>query len=183
MTFYQYRPDANNFAGFGFSLDDNKRIVDVHYTDTPLAGEWVAPIAHGFEDNPPTEGDFPSLSNFWRIPVMSQRAWDALRPLIGHCCEILPIIHPSGKPYFIVHAMETIDCLDCANSELSRNAATGRVCRIFRYAFKPGMVAGKHIFKLPLQCGAELIVDDEFRQFVEDNRLKGLKFEEIQLVP
>ena len=179
MGFYVYQPNANSFAGIGFSLGDNDRIVDVHYTDTPLADWWIAPVAHGFEDNPETEADFPSLSNFWRIPVMSQRAWDVLRPLIGYCCEALPISHPSGKPYYIIHVMDTVDCLDTTKSDFTRNATTGRVNRIRRYAFKSGMLHGKHIFKLPLESGGELIVDDVFRNTVETNDLKGLRFKEL----
>lgn len=182
MNLYRYQPDANSFAGIGFSLADNERIVDVHFTDAPLAGQWVAPAAHGFEDNPETEGDFPSLSNYNKIPVMSQRAWEVLRPLIGYCCEALPIIHPTGKPYFIIHVMDTVDGLDCAKSELTRNASSGRVNRVFRYAFKRDMLHGKHIFKLPLESGGELIVDEDFRRTVETNGFKGLRFKELLMV-
>ena len=179
MSFYLYRPDANGFAGIGFSQDDDERIVNVHYTDTPLADQWVAPVAHDFEDNPEPEGDFPSLSNFWRIPVMSQRAWDALHSLIGNCCEVLPITYSSNNLYSIIHVMKTVDCLDCAKSELIRNATTGRVSRIYRYSFNHNMMYGNHIFKLPLESGAELIVDDEFRRNVEASGLKGLRFNEL----
>jgi hypothetical protein len=179
MGFYRYQPNANNFAGIGFSMADNERIVQVHFTDTPLADSWIAPVAHGFEDNPETEGDFPSLSNFNEIPVMSERAWEVLRPLISYCCEALPISHPTGKTYFIIHVMDTVNCLDAAKSDLTRNATTGRVNRIRRYAFKSGMLHGKHIFKLPLESGGELIVDDVFRNTVETNDLKGLRFKEL----
>jgi hypothetical protein len=181
MDLYLYRPDANRFAGVGFSKADDGQIVDVHYTDTPLTNKWIVPVAHGFEDNPPTQGDFASLSNFWRIPVMSQRAWDALLPLIGESCEALPIVHPTGDPYFIIHVMETVDCLDTSNAQVTRNAVTGRVSRIFRYAFNHNFPAGKHIFKLPIESGAELIVDDDFRRAVESSGLMGLKFEPLPL--
>src|SRR5579864_3188956 len=109
MKYYRYQPDANGFAGIGFALDDNERIVDVYFTDRPIADQWKVPDAHSFEDNPEVEGDFPSLSNYNKLPVMSQRAWDVLRPLIGYCCEVLPITHPTGKPYSIIHVMETVD--------------------------------------------------------------------------
>lgn len=178
-TFYLYRPDANRFAGIGFSIADDERVVDVHFTDTPLISQWQVPTAHGFEDNPEVQGDFPSLSNYWKIPVLSQRALNVLRPLLGNSYEILPINHPSGDPFAIVHIMDTIDCLDCDKSELTRDENVGRVSQIHRYALKEEMLSGKHIFKLPLECGADLIVDDDFRRAVEASGLKGLKFKEL----
>lgn len=185
MKYYRYRPDANNFAGIGFEWDfdspEEKRVLGVHDIDHPVLVEWTPPVAHGFDDNPPTEGDFPSLSNYWRIPVMSQRAWDALRPLIGYCCEALPIIHPSGRPFSIIHVMETIDALDEERSELRRSQIDGRVNRVFKYAFRDNLLAGKHIFKLPLESGGELLIDDEFRQAVEKNGLQGLVFNPLPL--
>jgi hypothetical protein len=179
MPYYVYRPDANNFAGIGFSLADSERVVQVHFTDMPLVDNWAMPVAHGFDDNPEAEGDFPSLSNFNEIPVMSQRAWEALYPLIGGYCEALQIAYPTGKPYFIIHVTETIDGLDSAKSEVSRNATTGRVNRILRYVFRHEMLHGRHIFKLPRESGAELIVDDDFRRAVEGNGLKGLQFKQL----
>src|SRR5579884_164354 len=179
MRYYVYRPDANNFAGIAADLTADERVTGIHYEDRSLSTSWTPVTFHGFDDNPPEEGDFPSLSNFWRIPVFSQRAWDALHTLVGYCCEALPIIHPTGKPFYIIHVMETIDCLDEARSELTRNPVTNRVSRIFRYALKTNRLRGKHIFKLPRESGAELLVDDVFRKAVEDNDLKGLIFKEL----
>ena len=181
MNFYLYRPDANNFAGIGFSSTDNERIVNVHYTDAVLAHSWIAPVAHAFEDNPEVEGDFPSLSNYNAIPVMSQRAWDVLRPLIRYCCEPLLIIHPAGEPYFIIHVMETIDCLNADRSEVIRYT-DGGIMQVVRYSFRPTMLNGKHIFKLPRESGAELIVDDVFRNEVESKGLLGLQLKELPMI-
>src|SRR5579884_1033891 len=179
MKYYVYRPDADNFAGIGAASEAHDEVVDIHYQNAPLLSRWTPIVFHGFEDNPPDEGDFPSLSDFWDIPVLSQRAWDTLHPLIDYCCEALPIIHPTGKPFYIIHVMETIDCLDEARSEITRNPVTNRVSRIFRYALKTNRLRGKHIFKLPRESGAELLVDDVFRKAVEDNDLKGLIFKEL----
>ena len=151
----------------------------MHFTDISVLAEWAAPVAHGFDDDPTTEGDFPSLSNFNEIPLMSERAWKTLRPLIGDWCEALPVVHPTGKPYFIIHVMATVDALDIAQSDVTRNATTGRVNRVFRYAFKHDILRGRHIFKLPIESGAELLVDENFRKATEDNGLKGLQFKEV----
>ncbi|MBX9788860.1 MAG: hypothetical protein K2Y37_08075 [Pirellulales bacterium] len=181
MGLYVYQPNANSYAGLGFSMLDNDRIVDVHYTDTPIADSWVSPVAHGFDDNPDSEGDFPSLSNYNQIPVMSERAWEALRPVIGYCCEALPIIHPTGKPFFIVHVMETVNCLDFDRSEVKRYS-DGGIMRIVRYALIDERLHGKHIFKLPRGNARDLIVDGAFRNAVEASSLAGLEFNELPLV-
>jgi len=181
MKYYVYRPDSNNYAGIGVSPGDESSVVDIHNQDARLSSTWTPVVVHGFDDNPVEEGDFPSLSNFWRIPVLSQKAWDVLRPLIGYCCEALPIIHPTGKPYFILHVMETVDGLDADRSEVKR-FSDGGIMRIVRYSLRQEMLQGKHIFKLPRECAGELIVDDDFRRAVEANGLKGLQFKELPMV-
>ncbi len=182
QRYYRYDPDSNSFAGIGFSMDDDDAITDIHWTDAPLLATWKPRRCHVFDDDPPVDGDFPSLCNFCRIPLMSERAWIALRPLIGFCCEALPIIHPSGRPYFIVHVMNTIDCLDAEASEVSRSEVRkNRINRIYRYALKDRMLYGQHLFKLPYLSGGELIVNDEFRKCVEKNGLRGLCFEGLPM--
>jgi len=179
MKFYLYRPDANHFAGIGADHADDPRVVGIHHPDAPLASRWIPVVFHGYKEDPPQEGDFPSLNNRWRIPIFSQRAWDALKPLIGYCCEALPIVHPSGNPFYIIHVMETIDCLDTNRSEFSLNGT--RISRVYKYCLKLDMLREKHIFKLPRESGADLIVDDKFRKAVESNGLRGLKFEELPM--
>jgi hypothetical protein len=208
MKYYRYRPDTDHFAGIGivvgkeeppadkemteeewtekashmpFRAAHHKWTVDVHFTDKPLAKQWETPITTNFKEDPPTQGDFPSLNEFWTVPVMSEKAWNVLQPLIGNCCEALPVIHPTGSPYFIVHVMKTIDCLDVTKSEFWCNPSSGRMGDISCYAFKPGLLRGKHIFKLPIECTGELIVDDTFRQVVEANGLKGLLFDPLPM--
>jgi hypothetical protein len=58
----------------------------------------------------------------------------------------------------------------------------GRVASIERYCLKPKLLEGKHIFRTPLASGSYLLVDDVFRQAVEDHKLKGLKFHAIPRV-
>ena len=105
-----------------------------------------------------------------------------MEPLIGYCCEALPIIHPTGKPYYIIHVMETVDCLVEDKSEVRRRQYDGRILQIYKYAFKYNLLVGKHIFKLPFMSGSKLLIDDEFRKAVEQNGLKGLVFKAVPLV-
>lgn len=180
MHYFHYRPDANNFDAIGLQEKDRESVVNMYYRDDSVVSTWTPVVTFAFDDNPGMEADIPSLNDYGRLPVMTEHAWVALRPLIGYCCEALPIIHPNGKPHFLVHVMETIDCLDLKRSEVKR-FTDGGIMRVVHYAFKPGMLEGKHIFKLPLQSGSDLIVDDDFRSAVESNGLTGLLFTELPM--
>ncbi len=181
MNYYEYHPAANDFAGVAAAHIDNRRVLDVHFHDTPFAATWSPTVLHGFDEDSLAEGDFPSLSNFRSIPLVTELAWLILKPVIGYCCEVLPVVYPTGGSYFIVHVMETIDCLDLTRSEVRRSKIDGRINRIFKYVFEAEKLRGKHIFKLPREHGRELIVDDVFRKVVESNNLVGLQFKELPM--
>jgi len=70
MRYYIYQPDANNYAGIGTSSEAHDEVVDIHYCDVPLSPTWTPIVFNGFEDNPPEEGDFPSLTG---CPVLISR--------------------------------------------------------------------------------------------------------------
>lgn len=78
--------------------------------------------------------------------------------------------------------MKCIDALNLIESEFTRNSVSGRVNRIYRYSLKEEMLHGKHLFRLPLESGGEVLVDDVFRETVEKNNLKGLLFNPIPRV-
>jgi len=95
----------------------------------------------------------------------------------------LPINHPSGNPYYLIHVMETIDCLDVERSKLKRfdEADGGWVMEIVRYALKAELLVGKHIFKLTPETTGSLLLDDTFRTAVEENGLTGLEFRPLPM--
>jgi hypothetical protein len=180
MRYYAYRPDANTYAGIVAAPADHERVVNVHYQDASLAAVWSPISFHGFDDNPEEEGDFPSLSDFWEIPVFSRRAWDILRPLIGYCCEALPIGHPKGERFYIIHVMDTIDCVNIGRSVVER-FSDGAIMTVKRYSLRGECLMGKHFFKLPSQSGRRLLLDDLVRETIENNGLKGLVFRELAM--
>ncbi len=187
--FYEYYPEANSFAGVGFAVgdvdddnDDSAKVTNLHWHDTSVASTWNPLTCHGFEDNPPEVGDFPSVSNYGKVPMMSYRAWKALEPIIGDVCEALPVNHPFVGDYFLIHVLRTIEALDEDASEVERRSANDpRIRQVFRYAFRTDIIEGMHIFKLPNKQGGGLIVDDVFRKAVEHNGLRGLRFRELPL--
>jgi hypothetical protein len=179
MQYYKYLPNSDVFDGVRVDNVDHERVTAVHSLDEPIAGNWIPPVCHGFDDNPGVEGDFPSLSNFCEIPIFSRRAWEVLSPIVGASCEALPIRHPSGSPFLLIHVLETIDCLDRGKSEFRCYSSGTRIMNITRYGLNIERLQGRHIFKLPYQDGRDLLIDDEFRRVVEANQLRGLLFEEL----
>ncbi len=183
--FYEYDPDANSFAGVGFNVggvddDDNSKVIKLHRDDAPQRQRWKTLACHGFDDNPPEVGDFPSVSNYRKVPMASERAWKVLEPYIGRTCEILPVHHPFKGNYYLIHVLRTIDALDEINSLVERRSEDdSRIRHIIRYAFREELIEGIHIFKLPSKSGSGLIVDDVFRNAVELNGLRGLRFHEL----
>lgn len=189
MRYYLYDTDSNHYRSIGVSGRDDSRVMDLHYGDVPAASSWKPPVSHSFPESPPKQGDFPSMNNYSQIPVFSQRAWDVLRTLPNCRWEALPIIHPTGKPFYVIHVMETIDCLDLDRSKVER-LDDGRIFEVASYCLRTDMLQGKHIFKIPLGTELsedglapplDLLVDDVFREVVERNGLKGLLFREIPM--
>lgn len=180
MKYYHYHPAANDYDGLGLQMKDH-HVTKMHSKSISLSASWSPVAVHGFEDNPGVEGDFPALSNRSKIPVFSQRAWDVLEPLIGYCSEALPIRYPTGQPFYIINVMDIIDCLDEERSEVKRYT-DGGIMRVVSFCLKTDLLHGKHIFKTPLKSGADIIVSDEFRRWVEENNLRGLRFRELPMV-
>ena len=181
MQYYEYTPDCT-IAGVGTDPPIRGRLGDIYRWDAPLASLWSPVVFFEFNEDPSERGDFPSLHDCPALPVFSQRAWDVLRRVIDCRWEALPIIHPSGRPFYIIHVMETIDCLDVEHSEGVKRYDDGDVMDVERYSFRTEMLAGKHIFKLSLQTMGRLLVDDVFREAVERNGLKGLEFRALPTV-
>jgi hypothetical protein len=180
VRYYHYDPDCS-VAGLGRREPIGDQLEEIFDCNKPLASRWK-PIRLQVLDKETLEaGDFPVLYNYPRLPVFSQRAWDVLNALIACRWEALPIIHPSRKPFYLIHVMEIIDCVDHAQSDIDYYD-DGRVSSIDRYSLKPELLDGKHIFRTPLASGSDLLVDDVFREVVESHKLKGLKFHAIPRV-
>jgi hypothetical protein len=138
--------------------------------------------------------DFPSLHGY--VPVFTTRAWGVLQPLIGHSVEALPLVCdtrivvpkrgdkmrvPAGPfgPFYAINVLNFVDCLDYDHSEIVW-FSHGVVMLVESYAFKnPGLLRGKHIFRLPETRALEVLVSDEFKNTVEKNNLVGLEFPKL----
>jgi hypothetical protein len=181
--YFRYSPAANDFAGVLFEDEvEDELVTNLFKEDRSIARQWVVPTCIGFDDNPPLIGDFPSVSNMRSVPMMSHRAWDVLRPLVGDACEVLPVNHPFNDGYYIVHVLQTIDALDVSRCEFDYYEPDDpAIAGILKYAFRDDLVHKQHIFKLPMKHRRELILGEAFRAACEEHSLKGLRFEPLPM--
>jgi hypothetical protein len=180
VRYYRYDNDCS-VAGIGTGALMGEQLWEISHRNEPVAWQWEPVRVKLLDPEPKEAGDFPVIYDDPETPVFSQRAWDVLSAHIHCCWEALPIIHPSKKPFYLIHVMEVIDCVDHARSEVEYYN-DGRVAGIERWCLKPELLVGKHVFRTPLTSGSYLLVDDVFRQIVQDHNLKGLEFHAIPRV-
>jgi hypothetical protein len=84
----------------------------------------------------------------------------------------------NGRPYVALNVFDA-DCLDVVGSDV-KQLPDGVILRIDRYAFAPGCLGDRCIFKLP-QTPGEVLVTDAFRSLVEAEGLNGLVFQSLAL--
>jgi hypothetical protein len=167
MKIYKFTTDPDNYNSL-HNLGD----FSAFYVAKPLAPGWEPPYRE--EDRTVGKaGDFPSLIG--GVPVFSLRAWEVLRPLIDNTVEALPL-ETDGGSYYMIHVLDHIDALDYARAEVTR-FSEGDVMWVDSYAFKPGLLKGKHMFKLPESARSLVYVSEAFKTLVEKAGLEGLNLE------
>jgi len=103
---------------------------------------------------------------------MSQKALDALRPLIESTTEILPLRTLSDNPFFFVNA-HLLDVLDEKATTFQYSAVSKTKISIDEFVFDTEKIKNKHFFKIQgfwyYRC-----ISDEFRAICRKHDLKGL---------
>jgi hypothetical protein len=180
VQYYHYKRD-HSVAGLGTNALTGDQLEEISDCNQPVASRWKPVRVVVLDPEPKEPGDFPVFYDYPDMPVFSQRAWDVLSARIACRWEALPIIHPSKRPFYFIHVMEVIDCVDRSRSEMEYYN-DGSVASIERFCLRPKLLVDKHIFRTPFSSGDYLLVDDVFRQVVEEHKLKGLKFNPIPRV-
>jgi hypothetical protein len=120
-------------------------------------------------------GDFPALAS--HIPVFNEKALLVLGPLLQGSVEALPLDCDEGS-FFAINILAVIDCLDLANSEVTR-FSTGEILSIDRYALFEEYIPDTALFKLPQERLRHPFATNAFRKAVRKHSFKGLEFEEV----
>ena len=158
--------------------DDHNHVLS-SLDATPRLANWNPPAVFVYE---------PKLmvGNFYNTGVnliADQRATDALRPLFEMAGELLPLDY-KGQRFTVLNVMVCVDCLDHDKSEWRIGPSGSR--SLVKPVFSPELLPPSPIFKIhdtiaTFLTEGLLAPDQEFREIVRREGLKGLKFEEIEL--
>jgi|GEM_PF-5180456 len=170
MSYYRYSPDADNYLLA--DCDDRpiaERLFIAYQTPASVRNNiphlTLAVVGKG------KKTDFPAIVNVPQ-PLLSDRAWKILQPLCDPEVEAIPATL-SGDSFWLIHFLHRRDVIDMQRSLLlNHDAHYFRYVRTDRYAFRPNALAKYHL----CSTHAGTLVDDHFRQTVEQHKLKGLLF-------
>ena len=181
MKFYYYMCDADHYGYMRFiqpkyTYEHGFVVGDRFNKGQSIATSWQPAMTEVNISSGPL-GDFPLCT--MGPPVLNEKAWDVLRPVLGEMVEALPVETPFGT-YLALNVLDVIDCLDYEQSEFTYYPASmgGDMHRIIKCQLKPGLIKNKLMFKIPERM-TEIIVSDEFRDIVTGASLKGLDFSRV----
>jgi hypothetical protein len=137
----------------------------------------VAMLLVDDEGEPRAEADLPWLGG--HVLVLRERAASVLAPLLNRYGELLPLACPEAN-LWLFNVLTVVDALDEDNSELVR-FDNGDILDVQRYQFRPNLVAGLALFKVPQLLRGPLFVGDELVAAVRAAGLRGPEF--MQLWP
>jgi len=108
--------------------------------------------------------------------AISERAVEAISPLVGDAFEALPL-ECVGEPehrYYVFHVIKLVDCLDRERTQGSRMG--DGFTDIRKWEFRPGTTEGHHLFRVPEKKFGAVLCSAEFKRLVESSGLVGLEF-------
>jgi len=126
------------------------------------------------ENDPRTQGDFFSIGV--SLPVVTERVWNVLVPLIQHQVELLPLNWDVEK-LWLINPLYQLDCYDKEKSKFYRFSQGDQVFNRW-IVFEEKCLDTLHIFTITFSP-SRVYVSDDFKLLVEDNQLKGFIFTQV----
>ena len=120
MKFYYYTCDADHYGYMSFVepkyTHEHGFLVSGRFNKgQAIAPSWQPAMTEVDIYSGPL-GDFPMCT--MGPPVLNEKAWDVLRPVLGEMVEALPVVTPFGT-CFALNVLDVIDCLDYEHSEFT----------------------------------------------------------------
>ena len=181
MNIYKFKTDSNQYHGLTYPEKGEEESIFDRFEGKNLGDEWEPIIMEVREAK--KQGGFPSFE----MPVLSEKAWEVLKPLIQKDVEALPLIVEKeffgemGGDYYALNVLSIITCLDESMSEFVK-FSNGEVMRIVKHVFMPESIEDVHFFRI--KAGNTVLyydfyVSEDFKNLVEKHNLKGLLFQKI----
>jgi hypothetical protein len=167
--------------GFEFCYPERKEDFETLNTvidGTPRHATWRSPpmrLIREDEGKSLARSDSPWLGS--HALVFRQRVLAELEPLLLANGELLPLAC-SEPDLVILNVTRILDALDEDASGVVR-FSNGRIMRITRYAFRPDVVSGVDIFKIPNLRISPTYVSDRFVERFKAAGLRGLVFNTV----
>jgi len=175
MRVYILQANYNNYQNL-VSLDEHITERYRAFNGTALSANWpalrVGPLREGGQL---PSGDLPGWAS--HIPVFSQRAASVLQEMLVPNGELLPLVcEQLEEEYVAFNVTRLADALDEERSMVKRYKSSGRIMRILRYEFVPGLLDELLIFKLPPTVLQDVYVTEGFVEHVLQSDLRGFVF-------
>jgi hypothetical protein len=137
----------------------------------PVADEWVPKrmiVASDTQERP--AGDFPHLMS--GVPVFSERAVAALKPYLTGNGELLPLETDFGE-FWAMNVTTVLDALDEEQSDIQYASFARFIWEVRKYVFRPEVIGGAHMFKIPQLLTGPVFVTDGFVDTIDRVGLQG----------
>ena len=177
MRVYILEADSNHYQNLILPNESDWETLHGAFDGIPLGDSWTPlPVAvlRDQDHRGRPAGDYPSLAG--NIAVFSPRALDALGDLLEGNGEVLPLSCPDGE-YVAFNVTRVVDALDVERSDVRRFKSSGRIRDIERFEFRPELLGGLSIFKLPEIPDMRIFVTERFVQRVQQAGLAGFLFQ------
>ena len=175
MIIFQVEGDPD-YIGVNYeSVEQVTPLRRLEFDHVPLNPAHVVNVHYAFKE-PEEEGvitDCPD-SGLGSTLVLSQRACDALGPMLEQAGALLRLNPPHEMGYRMFVCYRHIDALDTARTEHEE----GFEGFITRFEFHPAALEGVDIFRLSNRVG-RLFVSERFVTEVRRHRLSGFRFRRL----
>lgn len=144
-----------------------------NFNGARLPPDWELPRHEIYGGRLP-QNDF--IYGYSKAPFASERAKDALEPIIKDQAEFRAIGPIKGVKYYVMNVINLLDSLDFEKSRISYGD-DGRVMSVHAATFKTDKIPpGTSTFKVP-QDTESIYVTDAFVDCVRKHQLTGVGFE------
>jgi hypothetical protein len=178
MKVFEHWGVPEPYARWSVRPEDQKLWHREFHGESKLSN-WVPVDLHPAEEDPGVPlplgpiADMTTVDSVIKNCVWGPRARTVLEPHVAPFGEFLPLRCKEAE-WVLFNVTRKIDALDVEKSKLSYfKSSPGKVMSLLEPAFKPDVLRGELIFRIPQRGGGDVFVTDAFASLVEQHGLTG----------